>query len=101
MAYVGTRVERVEDPKLLRGIGKYVGDIRRVGMVHAAILRSTCAHARIVKIATEKAAKAAGVIGVLTAADMPDVKTIPMRTGRVPGLEPDPQTPNSQEQPRF
>ncbi len=101
MAYVGTRVERVEDPKLLRGIGKYVGDIRRVGMVHAAILRSTCAHARIVKIVTEKAAKAAGVIGVLTAADMPDVKTIPMRTGRVPGLERSQQTPIAKDKVRY
>ena len=50
MAYVGSRVKRKEDLRLLRGIGKFVGDIHRAGMVHAAILRSTYAHARIVKI---------------------------------------------------
>ena len=50
MPYIGSRVKRKEDVRLLRGIGKYVGDIHRAGMVHAAILRSTHAHARIVKI---------------------------------------------------
>jgi carbon-monoxide dehydrogenase large subunit len=101
MSYIGARVERVEDLRLLRGIGKYVGDIRRVGMVHAAILRSSCAHARIVRIDTGAAAKAPGVIGVLTAADMPSVKTIPMRTGRVPGLERCQQTPIAKDKVRY
>ena len=40
MAYIGSSVKRREDVPLLRGVGKYVGDIRRPGMVHAAILRS-------------------------------------------------------------
>ncbi|HET8563499.1 MAG TPA: xanthine dehydrogenase family protein molybdopterin-binding subunit [Candidatus Binatia bacterium] len=101
MVYVGTRVKRKEDLRLLRGVGKYVGDIRRVGMVHAAILRSPYAHARIVKIDIEAAAKAPGVIGVLTAQDMPDVKTIPMRTGRVPGLERSQQRPIAKDKVRY
>ncbi|MGZ9272923.1 MAG: hypothetical protein ACXW6T_27695 [Candidatus Binatia bacterium] len=50
MAYIGSRIRRKEDLRLLRGIGKYVGDIHRPGMVHAAILRSTHAHARLLKI---------------------------------------------------
>ena len=37
MPYIGSRVKRKEDVRLLRGIGKYVGDIHRAGMVHAAI----------------------------------------------------------------
>lgn len=41
MAYVGSRVKRKEDVRLLRGVDKYVGDIHRVGMVHVAVLRST------------------------------------------------------------
>ena len=85
MAYIGSRVKRKEDVRLLRGIGKYVGDIHRAGMVHAAILRSTHAHARIVKIDAAAALKIPGVLGVLTAADMPGLKTIPMRTGVIPG----------------
>jgi carbon-monoxide dehydrogenase large subunit len=64
-----------------------VGDIRRVGMLHAAILRSPCAHARILRIDTEAATKLAGVVGVVTFDDMAGVKQIPMRTGNVEGLE--------------
>jgi aerobic carbon-monoxide dehydrogenase large subunit len=93
MSYVGSRIKRKEDVRLLRGVGKFVGDIHRAGMVHAAILRSTHAHARILKIDTAAAAKLTGIIGVLTAADMPGLKTIPMRTGRIPGLERCQQTP--------
>ena len=93
MPYIGSRVKRKEDVRLLRGIGKYVGDIHRAGMVHAAVLRSTYAHARIVKINAAAALKLPGVVGVLTAADMPGLKTIPMRTGVIPGLERSQQTP--------
>jgi CO/xanthine dehydrogenase Mo-binding subunit len=93
MPYIGQRIKRKEDLRLLRGIGKYVGDIHRTGMAHAAILRSTHAHAHIVKIDSSAAMKSPGVIGVLTAADMPGLKTIPMRTGVIPGLERSQQLP--------
>lgn len=101
MPYVGQRVKRKEDLRFLRGVAKFVGDIQRAGMVHAAILRSPYGHARIVKIETEGAAKATGVIGVLTAADMPGLKTIPMRTGRIPGLERSQQKPIAKEKVRY
>jgi carbon-monoxide dehydrogenase large subunit len=70
-------------------------------MAHAAILRSTHAHARIVKIDATAALKAPGVIGILTAADMPGVKTIPMRTGIIPGLERSLQTPLAATKVRY
>src|SRR4030095_1727185 len=101
MPYIGSRVKRKEDVRLLRGIGKYVGDIHRAGMVHAAILRSTLAHARIVKIDASAALKLPGVVGVLTAADMPGLKTIPMRTGVIPGLERSQQTPIATTKVRY
>ena len=101
MPYIGSRVKRKEDVRLLRGIGKFVGDIHRVGMAHAAILRSTHAHARILKIDATAALKLPGVIGVLTAADMPGVKTIPMRTGVIPGLERSQQTPLATTKVRY
>ena len=101
MAYIGSRIKRKEDPRLLRGVGKYVGDIHRVGMVHAAILRSTHAHARISKVDTSQALRLEGVIGVLTAADMPGLKTIPMRTGRIPGLERSQQFPIATTKVRY
>ena len=101
MAYIGSRIKRKEDPRLLRGVGKYVGDIHRVGMVHAAILRSIHAHARISKVDTSQALRMEGVIGVLTAADMPGLKTIPMRTGRIPGLERSQQFPIATTKVRY
>ncbi len=101
MPYVGSRIRRKEDVRLLRGDGKYVGDIRRAGMVHAAVLRSTHAHARIVAINPTAALELPGVIGVLTAADMPGLKTIPMRTGRIPGLERSQQTPLAIDKVRY
>ena len=101
MAYIGSRIRRKEDLRLLRGIGKYVGDIHRPGMVHAAILRSTHAHAHLLKIEAGAALKLPGVIGVLTAADMPGVKTIPMRTGVIPGLERSQQTPIATTKVRY
>lgn len=101
MPYIGSRTKRKEDVRLLRGIGKYVGDIHRPGMVHAAILRSTHAHANLVKIDAGAALKLPGVIGVLTAADMPGLKTIPMRTGVIPGLERSQQTPIATTKVRY
>ncbi|TMA79714.1 MAG: hypothetical protein E6J74_40615 [Deltaproteobacteria bacterium] len=101
MPYIGSRAKRKEDVRLLRGIGKYVGDIHRAGMVHAAILRSTYAHARIVKIDAAAALKLPGVLGVLTAADMPGLKTIPMRTGVIPGLERSQQPPIATTKVRY
>jgi CO/xanthine dehydrogenase Mo-binding subunit len=64
-------------------------------------LRSTHAHARIIKINAAAALTLPGVIGVLAAADMPGVKTIPMRTGVIPGLERSQQTPIATNRVRY
>ena len=55
---MGQVVPRTEDPRLLTGRGKYVGDLTLVDHCHAQVLRSPHAHARIVSIDT------AAVIGV-------------------------------------
>ncbi len=101
MAYIGARLKRKEDLRLLRGIGKFVGDIRLVGMQHAAILRSPYAHARILRIDTEAARRTNGVVGVVTYADMANVGTIPMRTGNVEGLERAQQYPLARDKVRY
>ena len=101
MPYIGARVKRKEDLRLLRGIGKFVGDIHRPGMLHAAILRSTHAHARLIQIDASAALKLPGVAGVLTGADTAGVKTIPMRTGVIPGLERSQQTPLATDRVRY
>jgi carbon-monoxide dehydrogenase large subunit len=46
----GARVKRVEDPRLLRGAGHFLADLKRPEMLHAAFLRSPHAHARILRV---------------------------------------------------
>jgi aerobic carbon-monoxide dehydrogenase large subunit len=65
----GSGIRRREDPRLLTGSARYTDDITLAGMVHAAILRSPHAHARIRRINTSAAAKAPGVVAVFTGAD--------------------------------
>ena len=57
--WVGKSIRRVEDPKFLRGRGGYVGDMTVPGMLHAAVLRSPHAHARIVSIDTTRGRRGA------------------------------------------
>jgi carbon-monoxide dehydrogenase large subunit len=66
---IGQSVARFEDPRLVRGEGRYVGDIVLPGMVFGHVLRSPHAHARIRAIDTKAARAAPGVLAVLTGAD--------------------------------
>jgi aerobic carbon-monoxide dehydrogenase large subunit len=65
----GSGIKRREDPRLLTGTARYTDDITLPGMVHAAILRSPHAHARITSIDTSRAKAAPGVVAVFTGAD--------------------------------
>ena len=67
---VGQGVSRFEDPRLVRGGGRYVDDIKLPGMAHAVVLRSPHAHAKIRSIDVSAAKCAPGVLAVLTAADV-------------------------------
>ena len=66
----GSGIRRREDPRLITGSATYTHDIVLPGMVHAAMLRSSHAHARITRIDTEKARVAPGVVAVYTGADI-------------------------------
>jgi carbon-monoxide dehydrogenase large subunit len=59
-------VLRLEDPRLLRGGGRYTDDVREPGTLHGYVLRSPHAHANILSIDTSKAAALPGVAAVLT-----------------------------------
>jgi len=85
--YIGSPVERVEDLRFLRGRGEFVGDLRREGMLHAAILRSPSAHGRLRRIDTTAAYAIPGVRAVITAAEIGAVPTIPLRLLPLPGTE--------------
>jgi aerobic carbon-monoxide dehydrogenase large subunit len=70
MTTVGTPVRRREDYRFLTGQGTYTDDIDRPHQLHAYILRSPHAHARITGIDTSAAASAPGVAAIYTGKDM-------------------------------
>ena len=67
---VGARVKRREDPRLIRGQGTYVDDLKIVGMLHVAFKRSDVAHGRIRSVDTNAAEGMPGVEAVLTGAQV-------------------------------
>ena len=80
--FVGERIKRREDPRLITGTGTYVDDVRLPGMLTAVILRSPYAHARINSIDLSKARSLAGVSCVLAGEDLKG------RIGSVPCVAP-------------
>ncbi len=77
MGVLGQSIKRREDPRLITGEAKYIADIELPGMLHAAVLRSPFAHAKIKSINTAQAKQAPGVVGVFTGADFADVPALP------------------------
>src|SRR3989475_7196581 len=68
--YFGAAVKRREDPRFLRGEGRFVDDVTLPGILHAAFLRSPHAHAVVKTIHTAAAAAAPGVARVFTFGDL-------------------------------
>lgn len=64
MTSVGKRLGRKQDPRILSGRGRYVGDIRVPHMLHASFVRSPVAHGDITSLSIEAARSAPGVIAV-------------------------------------
>ncbi len=86
MRYVGARVQRVEDRRILTGRGHYIDDVQLPDMLHAAFLRSSDPHAVIVSIDVAEASLAPGVVAVFTGEDIKAV-TKPLEGGiALPGL---------------
>ncbi len=66
---IGQSVPRFEDPRLIRGGGRYIDDIVLPGMAFGCVVRSPHAHANIRAIDPAKAKAAPGVLAVITGAD--------------------------------
>ncbi len=83
----GASVRRKEDPRFLRGEGRYVDDIKLPGMLHAAFVRSPHGHARILSVKTDAARRLAGVAHVFAFADLERwMKPLPLFGAVPPGL---------------
>ena len=68
--WVGQRLKRKEDARLLRGQGQYIADMQLPGMLHAHFIRSTHAHARLQSIDLSAALAVRGVVAGFTGADL-------------------------------
>jgi carbon-monoxide dehydrogenase large subunit len=85
--YFGAAVRRCEDPRFLRGEGRFVDDVTLPGMLHAAFLRSPHAHARLRSIDATRARGKPGVAAVFTHADLARwMKPLPVFGATPPGL---------------
>src|SRR6201992_765693 len=71
---VGARVARKEDKRFITGKGRYVDDIKLVGMTFAHFVRSPHAHAKVKSIDSSAAMKMPGVVAVLTGKELVDDK---------------------------
>jgi carbon-monoxide dehydrogenase large subunit len=70
--WVGAALTRKEDRRLLQGRGRFVGDMTRAGMLHAAFVRSPLPAAGVTSIDSSAAAGSPGVAAVFTAASLGD-----------------------------
>jgi carbon-monoxide dehydrogenase large subunit len=100
---IGARVVRKEDKRFITGKGRYVDDIKLLGMAHAHFIRSPHAHAKVKKIDSSAALKMPGVVAVLTGQELVDDKVgnlicgwaitskdgSPMKMGAWPAMAPE------------
>jgi len=76
----GRSIRRKEDRRFLTGRGRYLDDLRLPGLLHAAIVRSSHAHAHVLGIEADAARAIPGVVAVLTSVELPECE------GAVPPL---------------
>ena len=88
--YIGAPITRKEDVRFLTGRATFTDDVKAQHLLHAAILRSPHAHARVLSIDSTKALELPGVVAVFTAQDIADAiepRPIPIRLVPLAGLE--------------
>ena len=104
--YIGASISRKEDVRFLTGKASFVDDVKQPGMLHAAILRSPHAHARVLSIEPWAALEMEGVKAVFTFQDIAatvEPRPIPLRRGVYggPELEPFLQYPLARDKVRY
>src|SRR5271167_2536771 len=79
MTFIGARLPRQEDPRLLRGRGRFGDDFSAPGQLWARIVRSPSAHGLLRELNLTEARKTQGIAAVVTAEDLPRNLVIPVR----------------------
>ncbi|MDB5750847.1 MAG: putative carbon monoxide dehydrogenase, large chain [Ramlibacter sp.] len=90
----GQSVRRIEDEGLLKGLGQYTDDLVPEGQLRLVFVRSPYPHARVASIDTAAAQAMAGVVKVVTGADLVAAGVKPIPTG-VPGFNRGDGTPGA------
>ena len=86
--YIGARINRLEDPRLVQGQGRYIDDLVLSGMLHARLVRSQFAHATLLNIDTSAlrnrfpqalafTGSDIGSLAIRASADLPSVQSFP------------------------
>src|ERR1700730_16059242 len=75
--WVGKKLKRKEDPRLIQGISHYTDDFKLAGMLCCAFTRSPHAHAEITAIRTDAARVLPGVVAVFTSEDTAALGPVP------------------------
>jgi carbon-monoxide dehydrogenase large subunit/6-hydroxypseudooxynicotine dehydrogenase subunit gamma len=86
MSAIGARLPRKEDPRLLRGRGRFGDDVSAPGQLWARVVRSPGAHGLVRELDVTQAAKAPGITRVITSGDLPPGLAIPVRLA-IPGTD--------------
>lgn len=79
MSYVGTDQPRIDADDKVRGLTRYLPDLKIHGLLHARLVLALDAHAMIVSVDKSEALAVPGVVAVLTAEDLPTAMEGPMR----------------------
>jgi aerobic carbon-monoxide dehydrogenase large subunit len=79
MSLIGARLPRKEDPRLLRGCGRFGDDFSAPGQLWARVVRSPIAHGHVRRVDLTRARRADGVAVAVAAADLPAGLAIPVR----------------------
>jgi CO/xanthine dehydrogenase Mo-binding subunit len=79
MTVIGTRLPRAEDPRLLRGRGRFGDDFSAPGQLWARVVRSPAAHGEVRALDVTQARNVPGIAAVVTAGDLPRDLEIPVR----------------------
>ncbi|HWI12078.1 MAG TPA: xanthine dehydrogenase family protein molybdopterin-binding subunit [Burkholderiaceae bacterium] len=87
---LGRSINRLEDPRFVRGRGCYVDDLAAPNALHGVVVRSKHAHARIVAIDVDAARRMPGVAAVFTGSDLAadDIGPLPCAVRQIPMTRP-------------
>lgn len=85
---IGQSIPRLEDQRLLRGLGRFVDDVDLPGQLHMHVIRADVAHARLNRVDLEAVRAAPGVRLAVAAEDLGAVPAIPLRLDFGVDLEP-------------